>query len=273
MWPPDLRDLFLYLPTNPKVADASAIAALQHMQLVCLQDAVKLEHLELHTGAVCHWPASLQCTLPASLQVVNVCIHAEYLGQEEGMIDLSMFTEGAGCPAELQVEVWVLDNEDAASILGHLIRAVSAISGVCSLTLLCMPTALEQLSMVEQVQCDELTLSFWVPECEAITWLPPVPHLNVLFESMTDGDVDFQVFMWSALASPGLRCLGSEDHPMNDIVVKSCTGLPVHDHASPWALAIWADLSTVRGLPLGCFREEARGKHVWRNAAARDLEL
>ena len=55
-------------------AAVEADAELQHLQLVRLQDARSLHHLKLVTGAACDWPASLQCTLPASLFRIYVSV-------------------------------------------------------------------------------------------------------------------------------------------------------------------------------------------------------
>ena len=103
----------------------------------------------------------------------------------------------------------------------------------------------------------------------SITWLPAVQHLTVSHSWYMEDLKEVPVFAWSALATLGLRCLGCEGLPLLAAVVQGCTGVPGYD--SPWALVIYADLSTIEGLPLESFIEDDR--HVWRNAAARNMLL
>ena len=98
--------------------------------------------------------------------------------------------------------------------------------------------------------------------------LPAFEHVTVVLWTSSQEVVPVS-FAWAALASPGVRCLGSAMEPALNVSVVGCTGMPAHDR--PWALVIWGAMSDVRGLPAHCFVKKAPGKHVWRNAAAAGL--
>ena len=102
-WPPGMTALTLKHADQDEDHDAFAADVRQHIQLVCLQDAMSLQQLELHTEAICSWPDSLHCTLPASLRTVCVFIS---LSEVVDMcnIDLSAFTLAPGCATHVRVD-------------------------------------------------------------------------------------------------------------------------------------------------------------------------
>ena len=270
-WPPHAQRIKLvYEPRyglDSAAADAASIKAMgsQNVQLVRLQDAASLQLLKISTGIVCHWPASLRCALPVSLQTVCVKIVAE---DEECIVDLSAFTAAAGCGAELHVRIMQVDYDEP---MCDILRELTALPSFSSLPVDCLPQLAREeafQALLEQVKCTRLIMTNGYNF--SVTLLPAVHDLAMLPKFYPE--ITWPVFAWSALASPGLHCLGSATFPLKQLAVQSCNGLPGH-HATPWALIIWADLSVVTGLPLECFVEEARGKHVWRNAAASDLVL
>ena len=297
-WPPHLVDLELHHRTGgdhstydsdeDTCIDADDICDLQQVQLLRLRHAANLQHLKLHTGAACEWPAGLRCRLPASLQTVNVLIHAE----GDVRIDLSRFTPAAGCTAALQVEVHEEDIYDKGHRLEGILRALAALPSFSSLQVkYFLPDRLWHLSLLEQVQCERLVLD--LRGDTTIEHLPAVQHWTILVDPLYWGDMLF--VEWSALMCPGVHCFGSVELAMRDLHFESYTGLPVLASTgasidAPWALVIWADrlhvcprsrpsdvcmqrVPRVCGVPASCFVEEVPGKHVWRNAAAKDMVL
>ena len=229
LWPPSLEEIVMHRPGAWDDMDDDAEADLQHLQLVCLQGAAHLRQLTLHTGIVSHWPASLKCALPASLQKVIIGMDTFLFFQGDTlMIDFSAFTLAAGCHAALQVkadaDTRFDDDEDPAKLI-ELISVLTAVPSFSSFTLGCMDFSVEHLGLLEQVQCDRLTLTLYGSGCNMLTWLPAVQHLTVIFDWLFAEPVtDAPVFDWAALASPGLRCLGSAEAPMHQ----------AHSHVLLW---------------------------------------
>ena len=280
-WPPSLRALSLrHLAAfersagdDDPVVVGDATVASQHLQLVRLQNAAGLQQLKIHTGAVCNWPASLHCALPASLQTVRVKIVAE---DAECIVDLSAFTAAAGCGAELHVKVCQATDEDEPVL--EVLSALTALCSISSLQVDCNTslTRIQALcSLVGRLNVNRFTVS--LEPFHSITFLRGVHDLTADLPTYSymhgkSHAHDGPPFPWHALAGPGMRCLGSAKFLLEKFAVESCTGVPFH--ATQWALVIWIrNLRAVEGLPLECFREEAPGKHVWRNAAARDITL
>ena len=285
LWPPNLRVLVLstFQFDSYTLAD---FAEMQHVQLLRLQDASWLERLVLHSGTVCHWPAALASSLPGSLQEVQVSIDTESkpCGPEAGQqaqledlvsVDLSAFSQAAGCAAQLHVSVDASpeeprDEEEELALVAAILAGLSTLACFQSFTLSCTTAALPaHIAALNQLQCCCCRLALDGDGASHIAQLPAFEHLTVTRRTADDnGPVSF---MWAALASPGVRCLGSASRPVLDESIIGCTGLPAHD--APWALVVWGDMSDVQGLPVHCFVEEAPGKHVWRNAAAAGLEV
>ena len=261
-----------------EVADAAALAELQHVLLLRLQDAPKLQQLSLRTRPICEWPAHLAEALPGRLQKVHVRLHIPHKddkmhGLPEAAVDLSAFSRASGCTAALDISVVGL--ETSADAKHPCVAGILA--GLCavgSFGLLHLYWSVEHVAEhvlgLSQLQCSYCILLF--PQPAHIPQLPSLRHLVVMIEERGSEPLSCE---WAALASPGVHCLGSAAQPLLNLVVTGCPGLPAH--GQPWALVlalvIWADMSNVQGLPVSCFVEEASGKHVWQNAAGIELEI
>ena len=252
---------------------------MQHAQLVRLQGAPKLEQLSIVTGTVCVWPAALACSLPGSLQKIRVCIalhdsRRQQLGPSGGC-DLSAFHQAAGSP-QLDVHVcglWhsgLLRSAHAASILAGL-SAAGAFHTLCLTTNMGFVSA--HLAELSQLRCSRCVMQFRGGADIAV--LPLYRHVSMAI-LVWAGPPGAQTARsppcnCAALASPGVRCLGSAGYPLGRLVVRDCPGLPAH--RQPWALAVWANMSTANGLPASCSVEEVPGLHVWRTAAGASLNV
>ena len=273
-WPPSLTHLelvYVYVYDWTRITCAAAAAKVQHVQLLRMQDASALRQLSIITGPICEWPADLAGSLPGRLEKVHLglCVPKnDALLLSEAAVDLSAFSQAAGCTAELEVFIHAcgLFHEKDAFLAGFL-------AGVCavgSFHLLCLYWTLEGVAAhvleLSQLQCSRCVIS-----CEHLAHvcqLPALGHLTLLAKSWP-ADSEPLTCEWAALASPGVRCLGSAAQPTLGLVIKGCCGLPAH--AQPWALAIWADMSKVQGVPVDCFVEKAPGMHLWRNNAGAGL--
>ena len=274
-WPPNLTVLFLKQTWGgDEVAD---VVAMQHVQLLRLQDAAKLEQLSICTGTVCDWPAALVDSLPGSLQTVRACIDVHADSQElgpSGAFDLSAFHQAAGCTPELHIKVRGLETPQVTpSCAAGMLAGISAAGAFHTLSLgTDMDFVSAHLAELSQLRCSRciLQLDCW----EDVAVLPALRHVTLSTEEWgRTFDVEAVGPMscaWDVLASPGVRCLGTPAWRVPTLDVRGCSGLPAHGR--PWALAVWTDdMSSVTGLPASCFVEEARGLHVWRNAAGADL--
>ena len=255
--------------------DASAVAELQQVQLLRLQDAAKLQQLSLATGPVCIWPMHLVGAWPGPLQKVDMSLYVldeddEDLRLLEAAVDLSAFSRAAGCTAELNIFIFAWGSPDVVdSFVAGILAGLHAVG---SFNLLRLEWSLEgvagHMSELRQLQCSRCVIA---SQFEGhVSQLPPFGHLTVLVEEW-DYEADPLSCEWAALASPGVRCLGSADLPLFGLEVRGFSGLPAH--RQPWALVIWAHMGLVRGLPVSCFVEQAPGMHVWRNAPGADLDL
>ena len=286
-WPPNITQLDLRNEHWEKATDAAATAELQLMQLLRLQDTRALRQLSLTTGAVCHWPAYLAGSLPGRLLKVHMrlCVpdQNQLLDPDEGLdqsaidgmvdIDLSAFSQAAGCTAELDISLFgphpfaVEDSHD--SIVPGILADLCAVGSFHVLHLdWRLAHVAEHALELSEMQCSRCVLT---PACQGrISRLPTIGHLTLAIKRWAD-IVGPLICEWAALASPGVRCLGSAAQPICKLVVNGCPGLV--PTGQPWALAIWAGLSDVRGLPTSSFVEEAPGMHVWRNAAGAGLDV
>ena len=285
-WPPNLK----VLSRTDECDNNSTLAAFverQHVQLLRLQDASKLERLDLQVNtAICHWPAAL-AKLPGSLQQVRVAIDVGWTPQGPDAqqtprledlvtVDLSAFSPAAGCTAELHVTVHMdsdepsVNNEDDITLAAGVLAGLCALDSFRSFSLSCAADALSaHAAALKRLRCPWCELSLHADKATTIAELPASEHLTLTVQTYYE---QLPVSCaWAALASAGMRCLGSAEQPAADVLVTGCTGLPAHD--TPWALVVWGDPSHVQGLPAHCFVQEAPGKHVWRNAAAAGLEV
>ena len=269
-WPPNLTAVVL----ARQALEYAAAAEVQHMQLLRMQDAAKLQQLSLATGPVCQWPAALAGSLPGRLRKVHVSL---YITDEdaESNVDLSAFSRAAGCTAELDISLLGACSPGALCLAG----VIASLRDVGSFHLLRLDWPAGQvawyLQQLSQLQCSRCVLAFpsldhlAFPCLDHVAQLPTFGHLTLVVEELLEKSVEPLTCEWAALASPGVRCLGSADQPLLDVEVRGCPGVPVQ--GAPWALAGWADMRTVWGLPVASFLEEAPGMHVWRNAAGADL--
>ena len=271
-WPPNLENLTLAKPACLQGKDAAELADAQHVQLLRLQDAPRLQQLTVATCPVCKWLADLAGSLPGRLQKVEVSL---WVSEEDNAdlepscaVDLSAFSKAAGCTAELDVSIvaWGWSDAEDRFVPGSL----AGLRAVGSFHLLHREWTAERVAEhvleLSQLQCSHCILLIFFQAHFA--QLPTLGHLTLVLEEWDHQTLDPLSCEWAALASPGVRCLGRADHPVLALEIRGCSGLPAH--GQPWALAVWADMSTVRGLPVRCFVEEAPGMHVWRNAAGRD---
>ena len=155
--PTALLELTLHQPGWSEYAEDDEIAAQQHALLQQLHHAANLQQLTLQMANVCDWPASLRCTLPASLQTVNVCIAP--VG-DSCIIDLSGFTPSAGYSAQLHVEVAfdsVLDiDEDQVDEVLTSLAALPSFTSLCIVNLRLM--AHWHVFQLQQMHCQRLSL-------------------------------------------------------------------------------------------------------------------
>ena len=267
-WPPNLRTLDLYFVDPDEYNSEAEVAEQQQAQLLRLQDATQLRHLALHTAMTpaIQWPAALARALPPSLRDVRICLDVKYCRSSRA-VDLSAFSGAAGCSAEVEVSIDGLSPFDQAG--GP--AALAAVRALGSFHTLWMDGAVSQLfphfAGLPYVQCCTLNLH----RDAVVTQLPAAGHLTLTSEFSDERRLRPMACEWAALAGPGVRCLGDKCQLLSHLAVTGCTGLPALD--APWALAVWADMRVVRGLPASCFVEEAPGKHVWRNAAAAGLPV
>ena len=230
----------------------------------------KLWQLTLTAGSVCGWPAALAGSLLGRLRVVYVVFEIEHFEDEQrlgplGMVDLSAFSQAAGCTAQLHICIYGMWSRSAEeSSAAGILAGLRAVGPFCTLSPSCSVEHLaEHSAALSQLQCAHCVVH---PHPQAhIAQLPSISLLTLIHEERADDDEPMSC-EWSALASPGVRRLGSGHDPLPGLVVRGCSGLAPHD--TPWVLCIWADMGTVRGLPVSSFVEEAPGMHVWRNAAA-----
>ena len=229
-------------------------------------------HLCCERGTPSRWPPAMKslmlnqpgCSEGADNDAVAALQHVQLA-----------FT-AAGCTADLGVRFLIEDGGPVSAdnaVLRVLTSLLTALPTFGSFESQCSADLVdpELLFWLETVRCEKLILSLWFPTGSSITWLPDVPHLTVIHDWCRQNNEEMPVFRWSALASPGLRCLGCQGLPMSDFEVEGCAGAPTHD--KPWALIVHlaADFGSVEGLPPECMIEEAPDKHVWRNAAGRDM--
>ena len=277
-WPPNLTALNLNGPEPPEdeaePASVTEITEMQHVQLMRLQDVSKLQQPRLLTGPVCKWPAALVRAWPGSLQKVHVSVPTEDGDQRlapPGALDLTPFSlasassKATSCTAELNISVynlWDFSAEEA-----WVAGVLAGLRAVCSFRTLrlqtsgaCVDEHHPAMSQPER-ECCVLEILGGPSHFEQ---LPALRHVTIISDNATD-----LVIEWAALASPGVRCLDFACQLIFTMTTEGCSGLP--PSGRPWALAIWADMSRVQGLPASSFMEEAPGMHVWRNAAGAGL--
>ena len=226
-------------------------------------------------------PASLRIGLPASLH--RVCLNfypADEPYDEDDEIELGYLSRAAGCEAQVEVSAFLEPfscREDTSCMdffLSKLQPALCRLGQLHTLHLdqedITLPSLLPKL---EQLDVEVYVLRICVAgdeEAELITAFPCCARSEL--PCFSYGPVNTMHCTWGALsATPGVRVLGTPERPCErHVTVSGFTGQPVCGDDEPWALVVYG-LDKIEGLPASCVIEEAPGKHVWRNKAARDM--